>query len=99
MNVFGLGTDEVSNEKSKTWVQIAKEFNSQSEREKTPKQCRERWANFLDPTINTEPFSKHEEMVVFYEWNAVGPQWVKIAEKLQGRGDNAIKNCFNAGVR
>lgn len=85
---------------TKTWVHIAQQFAAASVgRERTPKQCRERWANFLNPTIKKTAFSEDEEATVFRAWQDMGPAWVKIAELVPGRGDNAIKNCFNAGVR
>jgi hypothetical protein len=69
------------------------------QKERTPKQCRERWANFLNPTIKKSAFTEEEEATVFSAWQDMGPQWVKISELVPGRGDNAIKNCFNAAVR
>jgi hypothetical protein len=66
---------------------------------RTGKQCRERWKDHLNPDKNPEPFSGEEDAILIDLHEKMGNQWVKIAEFLPGRSDNAIKNRWNATLK
>ncbi|KAG3156479.1 hypothetical protein PI126_g8734 [Phytophthora idaei] len=62
-------------------------------------QCRERFLNHLDPSINTAPWTDAEDKVLSEAIEAHSTQWSLIAENLPGRCENAIKNHWYSRER
>lgn len=63
------------------------------------KQCRERWRNHLDPSINHEPWTPEEDQLLIRLHREYGNSWVKIASMMNNRSDNAVKNRWNSTLR
>ncbi|KAJ3424742.1 myb DNA-binding domain superfamily protein-related [Anaeramoeba flamelloides] len=66
---------------------------------RTPKQCRERWKNQLDPSIDHGPWRTAEDDILIAKHKIYGNKWSKIKEFLPGRPDNVIKNRWNTTLK
>jgi hypothetical protein len=69
------------------------------ENRRSPKQCRERWSNHLNPDLNTNSWTAAEDQILLSEYGRIGPRWVTIAQVLPGRSDNAVKNRWNTTLK
>jgi hypothetical protein len=85
--------DFVSAHGTHSWTAIAQILPHRS-----PKQCRERWLNQLDPAVLKKPWTPEEDNRVFELYRRHGPKWTVIAPLIEGRTDNAIKNRWNASI-
>ena len=66
---------------------------------KSGKQCRERWINFFCPNINKGMGSEKEEKILFSTQLKIGNKWSELAKLLPGRSENDIKNHFYSKLR
>lgn len=72
------------------WVRISATLGS-----RTPKQCRERYHQNLKPSLNHEPITHEEGLLIERLVAEIGKRWAEIARRLHGRSDNAVKNWWN----
>jgi hypothetical protein len=63
------------------------------------KQCRERWRNHLDPSIDHSPWTTEEDNHLIELHRQFGNSWVRISALMRNRSDNAVKNRWNATLR
>jgi hypothetical protein len=75
------------------WAMIAKQFNNRSS-----KQIRERFINYLDPGISGDKFSLDEDILILTLYRQFGNQWVKIKSYLPGRSADLIKNRYKSSI-
>ena len=61
--------------------------------------CRDRWLNHLDPRIKKEEWTDEEDAIILHAHRILGAKWSKIANLLNGRPDNTIKNHWNTTMR
>lgn len=74
---------------SKDWSKIAMHMGTRNSR-----QCRERWNNYVNPALRTEPWTDEEDRILQEKYNEYGARWNKIAKFFKNRGDNNIRNRY-----
>ena len=79
---------------TKHWSKCAKFIKGRS-----GKQCRERYIYTLAPTVNKENWTPEEDFIVFKNYIEYGGKWANIANLLEGRTDNSVKNRFYSTLR
>lgn len=78
----------------RNWGQLARQLTN-----RTPKQCRERWNNQLNPAINKGPWTHEEDTILAQKQRQLGNKWAEIARFLPGRTDTLVKNRWNTSVK
>ena len=63
------------------------------------KQCRERWLNVLCPGVKKGDWTEEEDRLITEGVAELGTRWSKIAKRLPGRTDKAIKDRWNLKQR
>lgn len=85
---------------TKDWTLISKLVKQKyGIKKRSAKQCRERWHNHLDSHIKKDPITVEEEKKLFELHKEYGNKWAQIANEMNGRTDNAIKNHFYSTLR
>jgi hypothetical protein len=69
------------------WAEIAQQIPN-----RTARQIRERWLNYLSPTVNTGSWTPEEEILLQNLVAQHGPKWSKLVAHFANRTDIAIKN-------
>lgn len=76
------------------WDIIAQKMGNRSSR-----QCRERWVNYLSPGIRTDPWTEAEDQLLISKMNELGRCWSTIGRFFNGRSENDIKNRWYSHLR
>jgi hypothetical protein len=72
---------------SKDWDEVASHMPGRN-----PRQCRERWKNYVNPTIMRLPWTPSEEMLLEQKIAELGPKWELISRCFPNRSRNYVKN-------
>lgn len=59
---------------------------------RNPRQCRERYVNYLAPDLSHEQFTREEDMLLREKLKEYGKRWVQIAKFFPSRTDTMLKN-------
>lgn len=73
--------------KKERWSTIAKYVPG-----RTPKQCRDRWVNYLQPSLTFDPWTKKEDELLLSLVNTYGTHWSKMMSSFPNRSTNSVKN-------
>ncbi|EAX95254.1 Myb-like DNA-binding domain containing protein [Trichomonas vaginalis G3] len=66
---------------------------------RTPRQCRERYQNYLCPRINHKDFTQEEDELILKQFSIHGNKWNAIAKMFRGRTGNMIRNRWQTLIR
>jgi hypothetical protein len=66
---------------------------------RTGKQCRERYRNHLDQSVNHDSWTPEEDQLLTELHAKYGNAWTKLAMFFEGRPDNCIKNRWNSTIK
>jgi hypothetical protein len=72
---------------TKHWEEISRYLPDRSAR-----QCRNRYKNYLLDSLITNPWTPEEDAIVIAKFHQIGPKWVEIGKLLSGRSGNNVKN-------
>jgi hypothetical protein len=73
-----------------SWSAIAEAIEG-----RTPRQCKERWTNYLCPELNSATWSETEDLLLLQKHREMGARWVAMAKFFPKRTDSMLKNRFN----
>lgn len=76
------------------WRHLAKNMERRN-----PRQCRERWQNYLNPNLNIGKWTREEDELILAKREELGPKWTLISKFFVNRTDAMIKTRYNALVR
>lgn len=71
----------------KNWKVVAEHMNGRN-----PRQCRDRWLNYLSPSVMNGPWTCQEDLMLDNLYNHFGAKWVKITKFFPRRTDINVKN-------
>lgn len=71
----------------KDWTWIASQMPNRN-----PRQCRERYGNYLNPSLQKGAWTKEEDDLIIEKKKIFGQKWAVIAGFLKGRSGNDVRN-------
>lgn len=60
----------------------------------TPRQCRDRYNNYLSPNVQNKKWSKEEDQLLLEKYSVFGPKWSFLSQFFQNRAAVNIKNHY-----
>lgn len=79
----------------KSWEQVSLSM----ENKKSPRQCRERYKYYLNPNINSLPWTAEEDQLLIQKVSELGCRWKNISRFFDNRTHINIKNRYRLLVR
>lgn len=76
------------------WDTVSRRMDGRSAR-----QCRERWVNYLAPTIRNEPWTDDEDKLLVDKIGELGHCWATIGHFFNGRSENDVKNRWYSHLK
>lgn len=72
---------------AKDWIKISSLIGTRN-----PRQCRERFKNYLNPELRRDQWTREEDDLLEMKYKEYGAKWNKIAKFFVNRSDNALRN-------
>jgi hypothetical protein len=72
------------------WTRISQRMEGRN-----PRQCKERWMNYLAPCLKKAVWTREEDRRLIQKHRELGAKWVQIAKFFPERTDSMVKNRFN----
>lgn len=69
------------------WNTISKKM-----RKRNPRQCKDRWINYLSPSLDFSPWTEEDDKKLVELYNQYGAKWTKLASFFQSRTSINVKN-------
>jgi hypothetical protein len=69
------------------WNEISRQM-----RDRNPRQCKERWTNYLSPDVCAQPWTDDEDELLLRKVGELGAKWVQITSFFPKRTDTNLKN-------
>ena len=63
---------------------------------RTPRQCRERYKNYLAPEIQNGPWTREEDNALLMLYQKFGPRWSTISQFFRTRSEVNVKNRWTS---
>jgi hypothetical protein len=82
------------NKHGKKWKLIVKDMKTRSS-----KQVRDRYTNYLDPTLDMSDFTLNEDLKLLELIERYGNKWALIGKQFSGRSFYILKNRYNSGIK
>lgn len=79
----------IGDAKTINWVNVSKRMKN-----RTPRQCRERYKNYLFPKVKTSEFTPEEDQKILEMYSEFGNKWTMMAKNIKGRTPNSIRLRF-----
>lgn len=74
---------------TKNWALISNYIGG-----RTPKQCRDRYMNYLKPGLSSGEWTPEEDNILLKLYERTGPKWGVISKFIKSRNQISIKNRF-----
>eukprot|EP00511_Aplanochytrium_stocchinoi_P007952 CAMPEP_0204846554 /NCGR_PEP_ID=MMETSP1347-20130617/2075_1 /ASSEMBLY_ACC=CAM_ASM_000690 /TAXON_ID=215587 /ORGANISM="Aplanochytrium stocchinoi, Strain GSBS06" /LENGTH=468 /DNA_ID=CAMNT_0051987165 /DNA_START=63 /DNA_END=1469 /DNA_ORIENTATION=+ len=72
---------------------------TQNYQERSSKQCRERWINYLDPRLKKSEWTRDEDEILLRLSAQFPKKWARMAREIPGRTENMVKVRWKSLVR
>ncbi|OHT14986.1 hypothetical protein TRFO_14657 [Tritrichomonas foetus] len=76
------------------WNFIAESMSGRNSR-----QVKERWCNYLSPSLNKSKWKSSEDSLLLKKVSDIGKKWVAISKYFHNRTDQMLKNRYNVLMR
>lgn len=74
---------------TRNWLKVSSLMKTRN-----PRQCRERWNNYLNPDLTNDPWTPEEDRLLEEKYAELGQSWNAISKFFVGRSDNSLRNRY-----